>query len=265
MGKLSSSKQTAYKIAYKKLGAIKFMDIAQIQIQDLQASIRGLTYYPARDIKNLFSHLYKLAMADRLVTVNVSSFIELPEMIVEETDKINKSEVDALWRAWDSGDTFAGFILLLAYTGMMPGELFNLKKDMIDYEHQAILGCGLKTKKRKEKPIVFPDFIAPILRKLCEVSQSKIDKVLCMNKDNFYEEFKRLKERCGIRDTIKPYSARRATGSDLALQDVAPALITDIMRQNDYQTTVSHYNKFDTSELVAAVNKMYRPRFDLNN
>lgn len=257
--KLSKDRQTAYNVAYRKLGRTKFMNIEDIGVQDLQSLIRGLTYYPARDIKNLFSHLYKIAMADRIVDVNVSEFIELPPLETQETEKISRSEVDNLWQAWNAGDTFAGYILLLAYTGMMPGELFLLKKDMIDYPSQSIIGCGLKTKKRRTKPIVFPDFIAPLLQKLCELSKSRVGNVLCMNKDKFYAEFKELKIRCGIRDNVKPYSARRSTGSDLALQDVAPALITDIMRQTDYQTTVDHYNKFDTSELVAAVNKMYKP------
>ena len=32
-----------------------------------------------------------------------------------------------IWSAYDSGDIFSGYILLMIYTGMMPGELLKLK------------------------------------------------------------------------------------------------------------------------------------------
>ncbi len=40
----------------------------------------------------------------------------------------------------------------MVYTGMMPGELFKLKVDMIDWENNEIRRCGLKAKIKKKAP-----------------------------------------------------------------------------------------------------------------
>ncbi len=52
----------------------------------------------------------------------------------------------------------------MIYSGMMPGELFIARKDMIDWGAQHIMGCGLKTKKRKETPIVVANLVLPVLK-----------------------------------------------------------------------------------------------------
>ena len=254
---LSKSTQTSYRIAYKRLGPLKFKKITEVVLSDLEAAIKGLTHDTAKDLKNLFSKLFKRAMADSIVSVNLSEHLRLPPSISKPTEKLSDAEVASLWQAWLSGRTFAGFILLLIYTGMMPGELFKLEKDMINYETQTIIGCGLKTKKRKEMPIVFPDFIAPVLKKLCDISKSRINRVLCMNKDRFYDEFKILKQELNINPEATPYSARRTTGTQLGLHGIPPALITEVMRHTNYNTTVKHYTVLDTAPLVSAVNLLY--------
>lgn len=261
MPKLSDSKQTAYKIAWNRIEPISFDQVDILTINDLQGIIKGLTYYPARDIKSLLSHLFKRAVAQGYVQTNLAQYIELPELISQETEKISSDEVTSLWTAYGNGDMFAGYVLLMIYTGMMPGELMRLKKDMIDWTQQRIAGCGSKTKKRKEMPIVFPDFIAPVLAALCDYSNSKVGNVLCMNKDRFYDEFKALKARCNLRDAVQPYSSRRSTGTELALKGVSPAVIMDAMRQTDYQTTLRHYTLLDTSDIVAALNRLDHPEF----
>ena len=257
--KLSKSKQTAYKIAWRHIEPISYDAVESLGIADLQGVVKGLTYYPARDVKSLLSHLYTRAAAQGYVSGNLSQYIVLPELITQETEKISSDEVTRLWKAYGNGDLFSGYILLMVYTGMMPGELMKLKKGMIDWTQQRIVGCGSKTKKRKEMPIVFPDFVAPVLAALCDASNSKIGNVLAMNKDNFYKEFKALKIRCELRENVQPYSSRRATGTELALKGVPHAVIMDAMRQTDYQTTLSHYTLLDTSDILSALNKMDHP------
>ena len=68
-------------------------------------------------------------------------------------------------------------MLLMIYTSMMPGELLSFKTDMIDYDRHEIYGCGKKTKKRKDTPIVFREIIEPILKELSKKSTSKTGKI----------------------------------------------------------------------------------------
>lgn len=56
---LSKLKQSSYKIAYNKLKKLHHVPFANLMIEDLQEAIKGMTYYPARDIKAVLSHLQK--------------------------------------------------------------------------------------------------------------------------------------------------------------------------------------------------------------
>ena len=256
--KLSDSKQCAYRIANNRLDSIRFMKVRDINIEILQnrTDTYGTSYYTKRDMKALLSHLYKRAVAQQEVNTNLAQFIVLPDINEEETVPFDKTEVLTLWRVYSEGDTFAGNVLLMLYSGMRPGELFKLKQDMISWDENRIIGCGSKTKKGKVTPIVYPDCITPVLHDLCEKSQSKIGKVLCMNEDTFYKQFKLLKDRCNIRPKVRPYSSRHYTGTALALQNISPSIIMDIMRHTDYETTLNYYTHIPTQTMVDSVNML---------
>lgn len=258
--KMSKSKQTAYKIAKRKVERIMLLPVDKINIKLLQETVdaKATTYYPAKDIKTVLTHLYKRAVAEGWVTTNLAEFIELPTLEEEELQPFNEDELRSFWDAYGKGDTFVGFILLMIYTGMMPGELMKLKKDMIDWDASEIRGCGLKTKKRKETPIVFPEIIAPVLLDLCQRSESRIGNVLCMNKDRFYPEFHAALARCGARD-LKPYSCRHTTATALALGNIAPSVIQEVMRHTKFSTT-QRYIHPDMTAAHAAVNALDKGR-----
>lgn len=63
---LSKSKQTAFRIAWGKLNAIADREMDSITINDLQTVVdeKAQTYYPAKDMKTLLSHLFKRAVAE---------------------------------------------------------------------------------------------------------------------------------------------------------------------------------------------------------
>ena len=134
MQKLSRSKQVHYRTAYKKLSDIAFVDLTAITIKDLQTIVneKAPTYYPAKDMKTLLVHLYDLAVADQYVTVNLADYIELPALEEESPKPFTEQEVRALWADYLSGNYITGYALLMIYTGMMPGELFELRPEMID-------------------------------------------------------------------------------------------------------------------------------------
>lgn len=251
---LSKSQQTSMRIAHNRLKDIWYIPIAELRINDLQAAVdeQTETYYPARDMRVLLSHLYKRAMAQQEVSVNLSEFIVLPPLDEKEQVPFNEAEIKALWAAYTGGDTFVGYLLLMIYSGMMPGELFRARKDMIDWEQNLIVGAGLKTKKRKSTPIVLGDAVLVILRDLCTYSKS--DKILCMNKWRFYDEYYLALERCGCRP-LKPYSCRHTTATALALDGSVPSVIQEIMRHTKFATT-QRYIHVNTTPMVEAINKI---------
>lgn len=257
-GKIGATKQTAYKIAYAKRisPAIGHLPIDQVIISDLDTMVDPLTYYQAKDCKDLLSVLFNRAIAEGYITVNLTDFVTLPEQVSEEVTPWSTEEIEKLWTAWDKGNRIAASNLLMIYTGMMPGELFNLKESMIHWDINQIIGAGMKTSERKEKPIVFPDFIAPVLHDLCDTSTSLQGFVLGMSRDNYYAAFTKMKTDLGIRPEVRPYSGRHSTHVSLAVRNVAPALIVKIMRQRNYKTSIRHYNQIDQEQLVTALNTL---------
>lgn len=142
----------------------------------------------------------------------------------------------------------------MIYTGMMPGELLKLKKDMIDFEKNEIVRGGIKTRKRKETPMVFPDFVAPVLHELCEESKSRVGNICCINKDNFYKRYYECLELAGVQK-LPPYSCRHTTATALAMKNIDPFTIKEIMRHTKI-TTTQRYVHPDMKGMVDAVNQL---------
>ena len=253
---LSKSKQTAFKIAWKKLEKLAGKKMDEITIIQLQSCIdeKAHTYYPAKDMKTLLSHLYKRAVAEGSARTNLAEFIRLPNLEEKEMQPFTETEIQKLWVAYGCGDRIIGFVLLMIYTGMMPGELLKFKKDMVDWNTHEIKGCGLKTKKRKETPIVFPDIIEPVLHNLIDTGNSGCEYIIGLNKDKFYDEYHAALKRAEVRD-LPPYSCRHTTATALALGNIAPSVIQEVMRHTKFSTT-QRYIHPDSASTRAAINAL---------
>lgn len=256
MLKLSKNKQGHFRTAYNKIAGIARRPVSALTINDLQDLVddKAPTYYPAKDIKTLLSHLYKRAVAQQDVSANLADFINLPDLDEGEPMPFTESDIKKLWKDYGKGNKTTGYILLMIYSGMMPGELIKAEKNMVDWKSQQINGAGLKTKKRKETPIVVADFMVPVLRDLCEFSPT--EKLLSIRRDAFYDEFHVILERCGIEDRT-PYACRHTTATALALGNIAPGVIQSVMRHTKYSTTERYiHTKIDTTPMLTALNSM---------
>lgn len=254
MADLSKSKQTAFKIAWGKLDSLAGKRMDELTINQLQSCVdrNAPTYYPAKDMKTLLSHLYKRAVAEGSARTNLAEFIRLPPLEEKELQPFTEIELHKLWAAYGNGDRMIGFVLLMIYTGMMPGELLGFKGDMVDWTAHEIRGCGLKTKKRKETPIVFPDILEPVIRHLIDTSTARAGYVVGLNKDKFYAEYHTALQKAGVRD-LPPYSCRHTTATALALGNIAPSVIQEVMRHTKFSTT-QRYIHPDSASALAAVN-----------
>ena len=252
--KLSKSKQTAYRIAFNKMDSIRWQPVDLLTVADLDRLIldKCPTYYPAKDCRDLLSLLFQRAMADQFITVNLSKFMTLPDKEETEREAFTQEEIGKLWEDYAAGNWWTGYVLLMCYTGMMPGELLGAKKASIDWDRKEILGAGKKTKTRKETPIVLADCILPVLEDLCDHTQG--EKLIAINKDRFYEVFHETHQRAGTRD-LKPYSCRHTTATALALDKVAPSIIQKVMRHSKFSSSEG-YIHIDTAPMLDAVNKI---------
>ena len=253
-GKLSDSRREKYAIVWRKIEKETYTRIDQLTVADLQRIVDGhaQTFYPARDIKDLLSKLYQLALPDQYVAINLAEYIELPDLKEKEREAFSRDDIAKLWTDYTSGNWWTGYILLMIYTSMMPGELMCGLKSQIDWEGKQIRGAGKKTAVRKQTPIVLADIIVPVLADLCEHTPG--DKLIRINKDNFYEQYYETLERIGCR-RLTPYSCRHTTATELALENIPLSIVQKIMRHAKI-TTTQRYIHVGVAPMIEAVNQM---------
>lgn len=256
MDKLSDSKRTAYTIAWNKLKEFEFRPIDTLTVADLRRIVaeKAPTYYPARDMKVLLTHLFTLGAADGWVSKDLPSFILLPEKNETTREPFTEDEQKALWMAYEAGCGDAAIPLIMIYTGMMTGEMRRLTVEMIDFENRRIVGVGLKTEVRKAAPVYLPNDILPVLQ---DAAEGKSERLWPCSEDSFYERYYAALEAAGVR-RLTPYSCRHTTATALAIsENIAPETVRKVMR---WSTTamLSRYAHPDDSDALAAVDKLKR-------
>lgn len=233
--KLSKDKKSAYRKARERIEPIIGRKIDSLTTADLQEVLNrnSKSYYTGRDMKTLLSHLYNRACADQFVPTNLTKYIVLPKLEEQEPNPFTAEEVKTMWKAWEDGDAFVGYLLTMIYSGMMPGELMSCEKSMIDFDRCEIYGCGKKTKARKQNPIVFADIVKPVLLNLCDNDSTKLYQ---KREEDFYREYHEATQRIGVRD-LPPYSCRHTTATEVAKLNINASNIQKIMRHNRISTS----------------------------
>ncbi len=240
---LSKDKQKAYEIAYNRLEAYHNTPVDELKVAAMQDVINAScpTYYPARDLRSLLNHILRIAAADDLpVNPNLPDLLELPRLQETKREPFTEEEQIALWLSYDAGNKAAAIPLIMIYTGMMTGEMRQLEASMIDWEGQRIIGNGLKTKERKEKAILIPDDIVPVLQDICEGTEGRI---YTMNEDDFYQLYYQALKDAGITRHLTPYSCRTTTATTLAVhRGVAPQVLQRVMRWKSTEVMDKYVN-----------------------
>ena len=253
---LSTSKQQAYRTAWKKLEPISNVRIDQLTVSDLQQIVgeKCKTYYTARDCKVLLTNLYRIAASERYVSKDVPSFIQLPKMDESERETFSETEQWALWKQYESGDIRAAVPLLMIYTGMMPGEAMRLRVDQIDIDGRRIHGAGMKTKIRKKTDIVLADDIIPLVNDLIEHAQPS-GYIWKRDEKIWYENYHAVLADAGCRD-LPPYSCRHTTATALAVtKNIAPQTVSKVMRWSTARM-LDRYAHPDQDDALKAVNTL---------
>ena len=129
---------------------------------------------------------------------------------------------------------------------------------MIDLEDQKIVGASMKTDYRRQRDIMLPDIIIPVIQAALAASPQKSDNLIAMNTDKFYESYHKMQQQIGIRD-LTPYCCRHTTASVLAKNEsIAPTLITRVMRQK-LPITTERYKHADEQQILETLNAIKNP------
>lgn len=229
---LCVEKQQAYRNAWKRLQPMADIPIHDITAENLRSiaeascSSRGQLV----SLKALLSKIFFYAAADGLTSKDLPSFIKIPPPAKPNRDAFSREECANILDLWSEGDEIAGYILLLIGTGMMPGELHKLKKDMIDFDNSCIRGVGIKTKQRRAQSVLLPAFVVPILRHFVDTVPGEL--VLPYSNDRFYRRYYATLEKAGCRP-LCPYCCRHTTQTILALDPaISPSQAARFLRHS---------------------------------
>jgi len=254
--KLSPSKQTAYRIAWGKLGALAWRPVDQITVADLQSTVAAVapTYYPARDCRTVLTRLYEMAAAEGWVSKDLPSFIELPKLEEHVREVFSAQEQTALWKLYEAGDLRAGIPLLMIATGMMPGEMMRLRVEHIDLQARKITGVGLKTKVRRESAVYLPADVLPIVEDL--IAHAQPSGFLWKRTEKlWYEDYYAALAAAGCR-RLEPYCCRHTTATRLAVtQGIAPQIVRRVMRWSTARM-LDRYAHPDDQDALAATDAL---------
>lgn len=254
---LSASKQSSYRMAYKKIKSkMSHRNIDSISADELQKLVDevGTSYYTKRDIKVLFSQLYKIAMRDDYVAKNKAEFISLPKCETEERDIFTGDEINRIWEEYKAESSrISAHVLIMLYTGMRPGELLNAQIANVNLSEHYLTG-GIKTEKGKKRKIIIPDKIIPVFEWLISGSGGKKLTTYKVNKE-FYDEFRAFQSKLKLNPKLVPYCCRHTYVTNATKLNISPALLQELVGHEDYETTLS-YTHLSVQDRLDAVNQL---------
>ena len=135
---ISASNINGYKASYKICEAIhntKFSDLKLIHLQSI-VDASGRNFPALKKLKILFNQLFDYAVMNEIITKD-KHIVEYLNIGKEEKStkhyRFTNEEVETLWR-WSTKNEYVQLILMLIYSGVRPGELFNIKRKSVDLE-----------------------------------------------------------------------------------------------------------------------------------
>lgn len=258
--KLGPDKITAYKIAWRRMDTLAHRRVDTISLAEMQACVDEHTksFYPAKDMRQLFKALFRRAAAEKYVDKDLPEFISLPELNETEQTPFTVDEQKALWKIYEEGFRDAAIPLIMIYTGMMTGEMEKLERSMIRWDENLIVGVSMKTKVRKKSPVFFPDDIKPLL---ADLYASHDGPIFTKHKQDIYNRYYAALAAAGTRKLV-PYSCRHTTATRLAINEtVAPQTVKKVMRWSTSKL-LDRYAHPDNSDAIAAIQMLKNPQND---
>lgn len=250
---LSGSQRDKLGYAWKRLKPLEFRPIAELTVDDLQQTIDRTvtTYYPARDIKVVLSHLYGIALKREIVQVNKSEYIDLPEQPKAKRETWTDQDINAIWADWKNHNIFSGYILIMCYCGLRYGELAKLPLENIHLDERYMIG-GIKTEAGTDRVIPIAARILPVIRFFYDLHCRKL---LEMNEDTFYENYWDTIDRLQLR-RLPPQTGRHYYFTTLTAAGVQAGIITETGGHTSYLTTMKNYVRIPLEDKLAAVDKI---------
>ena len=138
---ISASNVNGYKASYKLCESIYDVKFGDLKLAHLQSVVdsSGKAYPTLKKLKILFNQLFDYAVMHEIISKD-KQIVEYLNIGKEEKStkhyRFTNSEIEALWR-WSEKNDYVQVILMLIYSGVRPGELFNTKRSSVNLEEKS--------------------------------------------------------------------------------------------------------------------------------
>lgn len=137
---ISKSNINGYQASYKLCSAIYNIKFADLKLAHLQTVVDNANkaYPTLKKLKVLFNQLFDYAVMHEIISKD-KHIVEYVN--IGKSEKSNKhyrftdSEIETIW-SWATDNEYVQVILMLIYSGVRPGELFNLKKTNVNLDEK---------------------------------------------------------------------------------------------------------------------------------
>lgn len=135
---ISQSNINGYQAAYKLCSQIYDTPFSTIKLSHLQSVVDASkkNYPTLKKLKVLFNQLFDYAVQNEIIgkDKHIVEFLKIgtPEKSTKHY-RFTDEEINVIWR-WSENNEYIQLILMLIYSGVRPGELFNLKKSNVNLE-----------------------------------------------------------------------------------------------------------------------------------
>lgn len=229
----------------KKFRTLRTADFQRVMDRHMHKTHSTLSKY-----KQLLTQMSRWAMREEIITTNFASYVRLPENVRKEKEIFTASEIAALEA---DGCDAAKIVLMLIYTGMRIGELFQLP--LADYHETYVVG-GEKTAAGRNRVIpirpegraYFAYFAAIATGELLLSGYTGNQDSRNYRKRDYYPLLKRL----GIARK-SPHATRHTYASEARRLGMPPEILQRILGHASYATTANIYVHTEIETLIAAV------------
>ena len=245
---LSKDAISNYNSAWKYIEVYGSKKIKDLRAPDIQkclddAVASGRSRATCEKIRSLYSQLCKYAMSQDIISQNYAQFLKLPKADKKEKETFSESDIKILLS--NDTDRTAKIVLILIFSGLRIGELFDMKKEnaYLDDSPPRLIG-GKKSEAGTNRIIPIHSAIINYIKYFYNESgnyliSNKVGNRL--NEKNFRErEYYPLLERLGI-TRKSPHSTRHTFATLLQAKGAKPEDLIKVIGHADYETTTENY------------------------
>jgi site-specific recombinase XerD len=254
---LSKSAVDNYNASWKYLKKIYKKKIRDIRADDVQTiidevSANGKSRATCEKIRNLYSQLCQFAMSQDIISQNYAQFLKMPSQTKKEKEIFTLFEIKKIHEYATDNDT-AKIVMILIFTGMRIGELFDITKDnvFLDDIPPRMIG-GKKTEAGRNR-------IIPIHSTIYDYIQyffNKNDKYLICNSKGGRMDEKNFREReyYPLLKLLKierktPHCTRHTFATMLQASGAKQEDLIKVIGHADYSVTTENYIHQDITTL----------------